>query len=119
MVAVPLLVMFGLMLQSLMQTDWTSDPGTRWRVLGLSVALLIVSLLVCVYITSRLGLCVCTYAEDPVADQFIRVGITQDKPHFCELPPSYESATVELPPPPYSDVFLLDPRQLSSSVIQV
>ncbi|XP_008471394.1 uncharacterized protein LOC103508616 isoform X2 [Diaphorina citri] len=144
MVAVPLLVMFGLMLQSLMQNDWTQDSATRWQVMGLAVALLFVSLMVCCYITSRLGLCVCTYTED-TAEQFIvsmigvkwiryismssdevfrtsrclplhRVGIAQDKPHTCEMPPSYESATVELPPPPYSSVLILDPGRLTSAI---
>ncbi|KAI5740621.1 hypothetical protein M8J76_005595 [Diaphorina citri] len=102
MVAVPLLVMFGLMLQSLMQNDWTQDSATRWQVMGLAVALLFVSLMVCCYITSRLGLCVCTYTED-TAEQFI-------------MPPSYESATVELPPPPYSSVLILDPGRLTSAI---
>ena len=58
MVAVPLLVVFGLMLESNMRGDWTADTETRWHVLGLGLALLFISLLVMGYVTHRLGICI-------------------------------------------------------------
>jgi hypothetical protein len=58
LVSVPLLVVFGLMLERNMRGDWTSDSDTRWHVLGLGLALLAVSLLVCGYVTHRLGICI-------------------------------------------------------------
>lgn len=58
MVAVPLLVVFSLMLQNNMRSDWLHDIDTRWRILGLGLSLLFVSLVVCLYVTHRLGLCI-------------------------------------------------------------
>jgi hypothetical protein len=64
-VSVPLLVVFGLMLESNMRGDWTSDPETRWHVLCLGLALLFVSLMVCGYITHRLGICIWAAYQEP------------------------------------------------------
>lgn len=58
MIAVPLLVVFSLMLQNNMRSDWLHDIDTRWRILGLGLSLLFVSLVVCLYVTHRLGLCI-------------------------------------------------------------
>jgi hypothetical protein len=58
LVSVPLLVVFGLMLEINMRGDWTSDSNMRWNVIGLGLALLAVSLMVCGYVTHRLGLCI-------------------------------------------------------------
>lgn len=67
LVSVPLLVVFGLMLESNMRGDWTSDPEMRWHVLGLGLALLFVSLMVCGYITHRLGICIWTASQEPLS----------------------------------------------------
>ena len=58
LVAIPLLVVFGLMLETNMRGDWTNDAETRWHVLGLGLALLFISLLVMGYVTHRLGICI-------------------------------------------------------------
>jgi high-affinity Fe2+/Pb2+ permease len=56
--SVPLLVVFGLMLEINMRGDWTSDSNMRWNVIVLGLALLAISLMVCGYVTHRLGLCI-------------------------------------------------------------
>jgi hypothetical protein len=58
LLSVPLLVVFGLMLESNMRDDWRGDGEKRWHVLGLGLALLAVSLLVCGYVIHRLGICI-------------------------------------------------------------
>jgi hypothetical protein len=65
LVSVPLLVVFGLMLESNMRGDWTSDAEMRWHVLGLGLALLFVSIMVCGYITHRLGICIWAASQEP------------------------------------------------------
>lgn len=57
MVSIPTLVIFALMLESNMREDWTESANTRWTVFGLGVGLLIISLLICGYITHRMGVC--------------------------------------------------------------
>jgi hypothetical protein len=53
------------MLESNMRGDWTSDAEMRWHVLGLGLALLFVSLMVCGYITHRLGICIWAASQEP------------------------------------------------------
>jgi hypothetical protein len=65
LVSVPLLVVFGLLLESNMRGDWTSDAEMRWHVLGLGLALLFVSIMVCGYITHRLGICIWAASQEP------------------------------------------------------
>jgi Na+-transporting methylmalonyl-CoA/oxaloacetate decarboxylase gamma subunit len=65
LVSVPLLVVFGLMLESNMRGDWTGDPEKRWRVLGLGLVLLFVSILVCGHVTHRLGICIWAASQEP------------------------------------------------------
>ncbi|KAG8223033.1 hypothetical protein J437_LFUL001355 [Ladona fulva] len=69
LISVPLLVVLALLLRGdVKRVSWhgdataadsQGDPGNdpRWRVLGLGLALLTLSLLVCCYVTHRLGLC--------------------------------------------------------------
>jgi hypothetical protein len=65
LVSVPLLVVFGLMLENNMRGDWTRDGETRWYVLSLGIVLLLVSIMVCSYVTHRLGLCIWAVAREP------------------------------------------------------
>jgi protein-S-isoprenylcysteine O-methyltransferase Ste14 len=65
LVSVPLLVVFGLMLESNMRGDWTRDGETRWYVLSLGIVLLFVSIMVCGYVTHRLGICIWAVAQEP------------------------------------------------------
>jgi len=65
LVSVPLLVVFGLMLENNMRGDWTRDGATRWYVLSLGIVLLLVSIMVCSYVTYRLGICIWVVAREP------------------------------------------------------
>jgi protein-S-isoprenylcysteine O-methyltransferase Ste14 len=65
LVSVPLLVVFGLMLENNMRGDWTRDGETRWYVLSLGIVLLLVSIMVCSYVTHRLGICIWAVAQEP------------------------------------------------------
>jgi len=65
LVSVPLLVVFGLMLENNMRGDWTRDGETRWYVLSLGIVLLLVSIMVCSYVTHRLGICIWAAAHEP------------------------------------------------------
>jgi len=65
LVSVPLLVVFGLMLENNMRGDWTRDGETRWYVLSLGIVLLLVSIMVCSYVTHRLGICMWAVAQEP------------------------------------------------------
>lgn len=58
MLAVPLLVVLGLMLENNLADMWKGDSEARWKVLGLGVALLFISLLVCCYVIHRMGICI-------------------------------------------------------------
>ena len=64
-VSVPLLVVFGLMLESNMRGDWTRDGETRWYVLSLGIVLLLISIMVCGYVIHRLGICIWAVAQEP------------------------------------------------------
>lgn len=57
-ISVPILVIFSFMLQRHMRSDWLHNVETRWRILGLGLSLLFISLVVCLYVTHRLGLCI-------------------------------------------------------------
>jgi protein-S-isoprenylcysteine O-methyltransferase Ste14 len=65
LVSVPLLVVFGLMLENSMRGDWTRDGETRWYVLSLGIVLLLVSIMVCSYVTHRLGICMWAVGQEP------------------------------------------------------
>ena len=65
LVSVPLLVVFGLLLESNMRGDWTRDEETRWYVLSLGIVLMFVSIMVCGYVTHRLGICIWAVAQEP------------------------------------------------------
>jgi NhaP-type Na+/H+ or K+/H+ antiporter len=60
MISIPTLIIFALMLESNMREDWTERPETRWTVLGLGVGLLLVSIMICGYVTHRMGVCLWT-----------------------------------------------------------
>ncbi|KAK7789549.1 hypothetical protein R5R35_010394 [Gryllus longicercus] len=118
MVSVPLLVVFGLMLESNMRGDWAADADSRWNVLGLGLALLLVSLLVCCYVTHRLGICIWSAHN---RQHQARLAAATGRHHpgalssvssqlhlVSELPPSYDSVVgYDLPPPPYCTVLAI------------
>lgn len=59
-IAVPTLIVFALQLEKNMQNKWADDASTKWIVLGLGVGMLIISLLICGYVTHRMGVCLWT-----------------------------------------------------------
>lgn len=66
-VALPLLITCAILLYSCMRLEWVRDGQMRVRVLTLGLSLLIISLLVCMYTTQRLGICVWPTAEQQAA----------------------------------------------------
>ncbi|XP_067000910.1 uncharacterized protein [Anabrus simplex] len=121
MVAVPLLVVFGLMLESNMRGEWTADMDRRWNVLGLGLALLFISLVVCCYATHRLGLCIWSAQnrqhQTAIATTQPQSSLTSvsSQLHLVsggELPPSYEAVVAhDIPPPPYCTILVPDQKQ--------
>ncbi|XP_023702835.1 uncharacterized protein LOC111862023 isoform X2 [Cryptotermes secundus] len=117
LVSLPLLVVFGLMLESNMRGDWTNDPEMRWHVLGLGLALLFVSLMVCGYITHRLGICIWAASQEPYSPHYGSDDTrpsTSSKLHLVvgdELPPSYESVVSCGKPPPYHSTMVFDEKR--------
>lgn len=57
MITLPSLIIFALLLEANMREEWTDEAESRWTVLGLGVALLLVSLILCGYTTHRMGVC--------------------------------------------------------------
>ncbi|XP_021919321.1 uncharacterized protein LOC110829657 [Zootermopsis nevadensis] len=116
MVSVPLLVVFGLFLESNMRGDWTSDSDKRWHVLGIGLALLAVSLLVCGYVTHRLGICIWTATQESGNHCQGTRACMSSQLHLVaggELPPSYESVVSCEMPPPYWSVLVSDGKLMS------
>uniref|UniRef100_A0A7G3B784 Secreted protein n=1 Tax=Lutzomyia longipalpis TaxID=7200 RepID=A0A7G3B784_LUTLO len=64
MIALPTLIIFALMLETNMQGDWTEAPESRWTVLGIGIGLILISLLVCGYVTHRMGVCLWAGPQD-------------------------------------------------------
>ncbi|GFG34390.1 hypothetical protein Cfor_10819 [Coptotermes formosanus] len=116
LVSVPLLVVFGLMLESNMRGDWTRDGETRWYVLSLGIVLLFVSIMVCGYVTHRLGICIWAVAQEPGNPRHESNGTgprAGSQIHLVvggELPPSYESVVSHDTPPPYCSVQILNEK---------
>lgn len=127
-----MLIACAILLYSYMRTDWIRDSHMRFRVLALGLALLFISLLVCIYATKRMGLCAW-----PAPQQQTRrrrtlshrpcLPVSTIKNHSqltflkktnklqpresqlqliiaTELPPSYDSVMSSDFPPPYNSV---------------
>ncbi|XP_063231484.1 uncharacterized protein LOC134535963 [Bacillus rossius redtenbacheri] len=108
LVAAPLLVALGLLLQSnLRGGDWSLDPRRRWHVLGLGLGLLCVSVVACCYVTRRLGACAWEArlrraAQEAAAAAAAAGGSQLQLAAREDPPPSYEAAAASCDaPPPY------------------
>lgn len=55
LVALPALTILALLLEANTRGSWLDTPQTRYTVLGLGLALAVVCLAICFYVTSRLG----------------------------------------------------------------
>lgn len=129
MIAVPLLVVFGLMLESNMRGEWTIDPETRWHVLGLGLGLLFISLMVMGYVTHRLGICIWQASQTDDVLSGGRRGHRNNgsrahgdsQLHLVvsgELPPSYESVVSFDMPPPYCSILVFNDKNTSNDFSQ-
>lgn len=69
-IAIPLLILFALQLEKNMQDKWAENADTKWIVFGLGIGMLIVSIIICGYVTHRMGVCLWTGPiEDPDASR--------------------------------------------------
>ncbi|EEB15169.1 hypothetical protein Phum_PHUM352970 [Pediculus humanus corporis] len=131
-ISVPLLVTFSFMLQRHMRSDWLHNLETRWRILGLGLSLLFISLVVCLYVIHRLGLCIWAAQQQRELRQNPEIcrRVTQIPNNNCppslaatnsqiqlmvgggELPPSYDSImkNSDFPPPPYLSVLIYNEK---------
>lgn len=62
--ALPALIIFALLLESNMRNSWSDETASRWTVLGLSMGLLVVALIICGYVTHRMGVCIRPQIDD-------------------------------------------------------
>lgn len=57
MVAVPILILCALQLEKNLH-DMANSPESRWLVFALGIGMLIVSVIICGYVTHRMGVCI-------------------------------------------------------------
>lgn len=60
MIAVPVLIICALQLEKNMQEKWAENANSRWMVFGLGVGMLLISVIICGYVTHRMGVCLWT-----------------------------------------------------------
>lgn len=106
MIAVPVLIICALQLEKIMQDKWAESASTRWMVFGLGVGMLLISVIICGYVTHRMGVCLWTGPlEDnsSIRSHFNHINSQNDILRIVDsLPPSYEAVTkYDIPPPPY------------------
>lgn len=57
LIAVPILILCALQLEKNLH-DMASSPESRWLVFALGIGMLIVSVIICGYVTHRMGVCI-------------------------------------------------------------
>lgn len=113
LIAVPILILCALQLEKHMQDRWEESSETRWLVFALGVSMLLISVLICGYVTHRMGVCMWT---GPLEDSS-GINTTGHIQHINSqndilrivdsLPPSYESVVkCDIPPPAYDCVIV-------------
>ncbi|XP_017133467.1 uncharacterized protein LOC108150019 [Drosophila elegans] len=114
MVAVPVLILCALQLEKNLR-DNTAE--SRWLVFALGIGMLFISVIICGYVTHRMGVCIWAGPIDEAGNRATNGAI----PHINSqndvlrivdsLPPSYDSVVkYELPPPAY-DCLVIDMDQ--------
>ncbi|XP_073830820.1 uncharacterized protein isoform X2 [Musca autumnalis] len=122
MIAVPILILCALQLEKNLH-DMANSPESRWLVFALGIGMLIVSVIICGYVTHRMGVCIWA---GPIDETGNRVGSSSSTngrgvTHINSqndilrivdsLPPSYDSVVkFDIPPPPY-DCLVIDMEQ--------
>lgn len=87
MIAVPTLVILGLLLEANTREEWMDSQANRIIVLGLGIGLAVITMLICGYVTHRLGVCLWTgplsLDESEVQSQVTLLNFMDDKKkHF-------------------------------------
>ncbi|XP_017056185.1 uncharacterized protein LOC108098035 isoform X2 [Drosophila ficusphila] len=105
MVAVPVLILCALQLEKNLRDN---SLESRWLVFALGIGMLVISVIICGYVTHRMGVCIWAGPIDEAGNRATNGGM----PHINSqndvlrivdsLPPSYDSVVkFELPPPAY------------------
>ncbi|XP_055914670.1 uncharacterized protein LOC129947928 isoform X2 [Eupeodes corollae] len=118
LIAVPILIMCALQLEKHMQGRWEESSETRWLVFALGVSMLLISVLICGYVTHRMGVCMWTGPLEDSSSGFStnntdnnniqHINSQNDILRIVDsLPPSYESVVkCDIPPPAYDCVIV-------------
>lgn len=114
LIAVPILILCALQLEKHMQEQWEESAETRWLVFALGVSMLLISVLICGYVTHRMGVCMWTGPlEDSSSinasgENITHINSQNDILRIVDsLPPSYESVVkCDIPPPAYDCVIV-------------
>ncbi|XP_023176657.1 uncharacterized protein LOC111603347 isoform X2 [Drosophila hydei] len=116
MVAVPVLILCALQLEKNLH-DMHNSPESRWLVFALGIGMLVISVIICGYVTHRMGVCIWAGPIDEAGNRpgngaLHHINSQNDVLRIVDsLPPSYESVVkCELPPPPY-DCVVIDVEQ--------
>lgn len=75
MIAVPILILCALQLEKNLH-DMANSPESRWLVFALGIGMLIVSVIICGYVTHRMGVCIWA---GPIDETGNRVGSTSGR----------------------------------------
>ncbi|XP_043659890.1 uncharacterized protein LOC122624422 isoform X2 [Drosophila teissieri] len=114
MVAVPVLILCALQLEKNLRDN---SVESRWLVFALGIGMLVISVIICGYVTHRMGVCIWAGPIDEAGNR----ATNGSMPHINSqndvlrivdsLPPSYDSVVkFELPPPAY-DCLVIDMDQ--------
>ncbi|XP_075155502.1 uncharacterized protein LOC142228861 isoform X2 [Haematobia irritans] len=120
MIAVPILILCALQLEKNLH-DMGNSPESRWLVFALGIGMLIVSVIICGYVTHRMGVCIWAGPIDETGNRVGSSSGSRSVTHINSqndilrivdsLPPSYDSVVkFDIPPPPY-DCLVIDMEQ--------
>ncbi|KAH8387186.1 hypothetical protein KR093_005435 [Drosophila rubida] len=107
MVAVPVLILCALQLEKNLH-EMHDSAESRWLVFALGIGMLVISVIICGYVTHRMGVCIWAGPIDEAGNRtgngaLPHINSQNDVLRIVDsLPPSYESVLkCDLPPPPY------------------
>jgi len=110
LVALPMMLCIALLLEANTRGDWLVTTQTRLTVLGLGIALAVVCLAVCMYITSRIGGKMWSGAipsSDGSGPCYSYYNSRMTAAEMNDLPPSYDVVMgFDIPPPPYHAIII-------------
>ncbi|KAH8280739.1 hypothetical protein KR054_006194 [Drosophila jambulina] len=111
MVAVPVLILCALQLEKNLRDN---SAESRWLVFALGIGMLLISVIICGYVTHRMGVCIWAGPIDEAGNRATNgamphINSQNDVLRIVDsLPPSYDSVVkFELPPPAY-DCLVID-----------